>query len=268
MSAWSPLEKDERSHPHRARPAGRLPRAVLGRPQAGRSPRSRRVPGALSRDGAEDRPALRGDRGPAAAAERSERLRARRDSPGSPRTRRPTRGSGPTGSSGSSAAEARRWCISAEDTRLQREVALKVLTGWGPIAPGVVRFWREAEIASKLDHPGICTVYDTGTRTASRLSSRCATWTGETLRQRINAARGLGSTRRDHGLPRFRVRRDRLGARRRGARPPRAPPPNRDHGGGSIVEKAARALHAAHEAGSSIATSSPATSWSRPKASR
>ena len=52
----------------------------------------------------------------------------------------------------------------AEDTRLGRKVALKVLTSWGAASEQVVaRFRREAAIASKLDHPGICTVYETGT---------------------------------------------------------------------------------------------------------
>jgi serine/threonine protein kinase len=51
----------------------------------------------------------------------------------------------------------------AEDTRLKRRVALKVF------APGllasenlVARFRREAEAASRLDHPGICTVFEAG----------------------------------------------------------------------------------------------------------
>ncbi|MFT7619460.1 MAG: serine/threonine protein kinase, partial [Planctomycetota bacterium] len=51
----------------------------------------------------------------------------------------------------------------AEDTRLGRNVALKVLTGMGPGAEGhLARFKREAALASKLEHPGICGVHDTG----------------------------------------------------------------------------------------------------------
>src|SRR5436190_12781789 len=51
----------------------------------------------------------------------------------------------------------------AEDTRLHRQVALKVLDlGFAAHATKFERFRREAEITSKLDNPGICTVYETG----------------------------------------------------------------------------------------------------------
>src|SRR4029079_16237119 len=51
----------------------------------------------------------------------------------------------------------------AEDTRLHRKVALKVLKGMGSLSDdAVARFRREAEAASRLDHPGICAVYEAG----------------------------------------------------------------------------------------------------------
>lgn len=51
----------------------------------------------------------------------------------------------------------------AEDTRLKRRVAVKVLSGVSGIShQALERFWREAEVAFKLDHPGICPVYDYG----------------------------------------------------------------------------------------------------------
>ncbi len=51
----------------------------------------------------------------------------------------------------------------AEDTHLGRVVALKVLRGFGPLSEQLMeRFKREAEVTSKLDHPGICRVYDAG----------------------------------------------------------------------------------------------------------
>jgi len=42
-------------------------------------------------------------------------------------------------------------------------VALKVLTNLGPVSETMIgRFRREAEVASRLDHPGICTIFEAG----------------------------------------------------------------------------------------------------------
>ncbi|MDP6983409.1 MAG: protein kinase [Candidatus Latescibacteria bacterium] len=51
----------------------------------------------------------------------------------------------------------------AEDERLSRQVALKVLPpSFLTTDDSLARFRREAEVASRLDHPGICTVYEAG----------------------------------------------------------------------------------------------------------
>ena len=51
----------------------------------------------------------------------------------------------------------------AEDTRLNREVALKIFPGCaGGDEAAVRRVLREAKVAARFDHPGICAVYEVG----------------------------------------------------------------------------------------------------------
>lgn len=81
----------------------------------------------------------------------------------------------------------------AEDTRLNRPVALKVLNKDLAADPRArARFLREARLTSKLEHPNICTVYETGEVDgvcfiAMRFIS------GETLRERLQRKGALGA---------------------------------------------------------------------------
>jgi eukaryotic-like serine/threonine-protein kinase len=73
----------------------------------------------------------------------------------------------------------------ALDTVLEREVALKVLKpGWTDDAKAVERFMREARAASRLDQPGIVTIYDVGSA-ESRLFIAMKLLAGQSLDQLI-----------------------------------------------------------------------------------
>ena len=73
----------------------------------------------------------------------------------------------------------------AEDTRLRRKVALKMLAaGADGDERGLRRFEQEAHAASALNHPNILTIYEFGQ--ADGLHFIASEFVeGETLRQRI-----------------------------------------------------------------------------------
>ncbi|MEM7235229.1 MAG: hypothetical protein AAF517_23825 [Planctomycetota bacterium] len=78
----------------------------------------------------------------------------------------------------------------AEDDRLRRRVALKViLPQFAPNREMLARFHREAESASRLDHPGFA-LSTKPARSGAFTSSRCATSKGSHSR---SSSRSYGS---------------------------------------------------------------------------
>jgi len=74
----------------------------------------------------------------------------------------------------------------AEDTKLKRIVALKFLPPELTRDPEVKeRFIHEAQAASTLDHPNICTIYEIGQTDDGQLFIAMARYEGETLKLRI-----------------------------------------------------------------------------------
>ena len=129
----------------------------------------------------------------------------------------------------------------ARDTRLPRLVALKVLSGGSErFAPGrLERFQREAQAVSRLDHPGICAVFESGQDgNAHYLAMRHVT--GETLAMHIaRAASGRSAGSSELALPSA-FREDTLTRSGTRASLDRLL---------LLLERACRALHVAHEAG-------------------
>jgi len=74
----------------------------------------------------------------------------------------------------------------AEDTKLKRTVALKFLPHqWISDAESRERFIHEAQAASALDHPNICTIYEIEETDDGRMYIAMAFYEGESLREKI-----------------------------------------------------------------------------------
>ena len=78
----------------------------------------------------------------------------------------------------------------AEDVRLGRRAALKFLpAGTSRDDDATQRFIQEARTASALDHPNVCTIYETDESQDGRLFIAMAYYEGETLEQRLQRGR-------------------------------------------------------------------------------
>src|SRR3989304_2288159 len=74
----------------------------------------------------------------------------------------------------------------AEDTRLQRFVALKFLHQQPGAEKQTMRLLREAQTAGSLDHPNICTIYDFD-EIDGQIFIAMAYIEGESLQKRLEA---------------------------------------------------------------------------------
>ncbi len=141
----------------------------------------------------------------------------------------------------------------ARDERLNRSVALKILDIRGPgLGAAINRFQREAEVAARLQHPGICSVYESGIEDGVPFIAMQLV-EGKALSDAINAMRDAtgGATESFHASfdDDLDVTDDEADDDSRTATDLSGPDGAKLDHLLRIVEQIARALHAAHEAG-------------------
>ncbi|MCA9323290.1 MAG: serine/threonine protein kinase, partial [Planctomycetes bacterium] len=141
-----------------------------------------------------------------------------------------------------------------DDERLGRKVAVKVLLGLGGSTERTLtRFRREAEITSRLDHPGICALYETGIGQGGVPWIAMCYVEGQPLSTVLAATRRGGSEEPTLIVIDYEnVEEPSTG----GDRTPTTTTPSASRIGRRdmdellvIIEKTARALHVAHESG-------------------
>ena len=83
----------------------------------------------------------------------------------------------------------------AEDTRLKRAVAIKFLPSELTHEPEAnKRFVHEAQAASALDHPNICSIHEVDETEEGQLFIAMAFYEGETLNRSMSAWNGPGTS--------------------------------------------------------------------------
>ena len=138
----------------------------------------------------------------------------------------------------------------AEDEHLHRRVALKILPHAMSFSEAArLRFEREAEVASKLDHPGICKVYETGEEDGIPFIAMQLI-EGEALDRKIKSSKAAAAEDMTTSQIEFGSR-DGDDSEESGTSSSPSTPRSRAEIMEVVrfIEDAARALHAAHEMG-------------------
>ncbi len=135
----------------------------------------------------------------------------------------------------------------ADDARLRRKVALKILSMGFFVDPRrIERFKQEARIAARLGHRGICAIFESGEIDGVRFIAMQHV-KGESLARRIERARGL--VEKAQPFCAALARADDPGDGRSAERPLCLSYEKAMRWAVQLIERAARAVHAAHEAG-------------------